>query len=148
MRRTFLAASIFLFVAMFISPSLSAQDNSPASNDELKPEEKLVILWTGADREAALNMAFMYAVNAPKYNWWKDVTLLIWGPSAKLLTEDKELQEEVKKMKEAGVHLKACKACADNYGISEKLEALGVTVKYMGGELSEYLKEGRHVLTL
>jgi len=147
MKRSFLFVSVFLFT-IIIAPSLFAQDNSSTTNDEIKPEEKLVVLWTSADRDVALNMAFMYAGNSYRFNWWKDVTLLIWGPSAKLLTEDIELQEVVKKMKEAGVHLKACKACADNYGASDKLEALGVTVKYMGGELTEFLKEGRHVLTL
>jgi hypothetical protein len=33
------------------------------------------------------------------------------------------------------------------YGISEKLEELGVEVKYMG-EITDYMKERRHVLTL
>ena len=148
MKRSFTFISILFLFTAIITPSLYAQDNSSAANDELKPEEKLVVLWTSADRDVALNMAFMYAANSPRFNWWKDVTLLIWGPSAKLLTEDTELQEVVKKMKEAGVHLLACKACADNYGVADKLEALGVTVKYAGGDLTNFLKEGRHVLTL
>jgi hypothetical protein len=42
--------------------------------------------------------------------------------------------------------LKACKMCADKYGISAKLQSLGFEVKYMS-ELTDYLKEGRHVMT-
>jgi hypothetical protein len=43
-------------------------------------------------------------------------------------------------MKEAGVALFACKACADIYGVSDKLSSLGIDVKYMGVPLTQYLK--------
>ena len=43
-------------------------------------------------------------------------------------------------MKEAGVKLRACKACSDAYGVSTNLEKLGVTVEYMGQPLTELLK--------
>ena len=51
---------------------------------------KLFVLWTSGDREVALKMVFMYTYNAKKYGWWKDITLVVWGPSAKLLSGDKE----------------------------------------------------------
>jgi hypothetical protein len=38
---------------------------------------------------------------------WKEVSLIVWGPSAKLLAADTELQEHVIEMKEAGVKLLA-----------------------------------------
>lgn len=110
-------------------------------------DDKLVVVWTSGDREVALKMTFLYTYNAQRNAWWKDITLLIWGPSGKLLTEDIELQDDVKKMQEAGVHIIACKGCADSYGISDKLEALGVTVRYTGVELTNYIKENRHVIT-
>ena len=112
------------------------------------PEDSLVVLWTSGDREVALNMAFMYTLNAKRREWWRDVRLIVWGPSAKLLSEDQELQAEVTKMRDAGVVLEACKACADRYGVSADLEQLGIDVRYMGIPLTEYLKKGRHVLTL
>ncbi|MGO1653075.1 DsrE family protein, partial [Senegalia sp. (in: firmicutes)] len=84
--------------------------------------DKLVILWTSRDREVALNMVFMYALNAKIHNWWKDLTLIIWGPSSKLLSEDEELQDYISKMKEEGIDIVACKACSNNYGVTEKLE--------------------------
>ncbi len=101
----------------------------------------LVVLWTSGDREAAFKMAFMYTLNSKKRGWWEEVTLVIWGPSSKLISEDQELQEELEKMKQAGVELLACKACADGYGVTESLERLGVTVKYMGQPLTGFLKE-------
>lgn len=109
-------------------------------------KDKLVVLWTSGDKELAMKMVFMYTYNSKKYGWWEHITLLIWGPSAKLLTEDKELQDYVKKMQELGIETLACKACADSYEISEKLEALGITVRYTGKDLTNFIKE-RHVVT-
>ena len=52
-------------------------------------------------------------------------------------------------MKDAGVELLACKACTDSYGVSEVLENMGITVKYMGLELTEFLKdEDTRVITI
>ncbi|MCP4901388.1 MAG: DsrE family protein [bacterium] len=116
---------------------------------EVRPEDKLVVVWTSGDRDVALKMVFMYTYNASasRFGWWDDITLVVWGPSAKLLSEDKELQEYIAKMKEAGITLEACKACADMYEASGKLTELGIDVKYMGDVLTNYVKEGRHVLT-
>jgi hypothetical protein len=52
----------------------------------------------------------------------------------------------VKKMGETGVRLTACKWCADEYGVSEKLEQIGIEVKYMGKPLTGFLKSGQPVL--
>jgi hypothetical protein len=113
-----------------------------------KDKKSLVVLWTSGDREVALKMVFMYTLNAKLRGWWEEVILIVWGPSAKLLSRDEELQGKIGQMKEAGVVLEACKACADLYGVSPDLEALGIEVKYMGTALSDYLKEDRAVLAL
>jgi hypothetical protein len=119
-----------------------------SETDLTKNQESLVVLWTSGDRDVALNMVFMYTFNAKRRNWWNDVRLIVWEPSSKLLAEDVELQMEVSKMREAGVILEACKACADRYGVSDDLAQLGIDVRYMGVPLTEYLKEGRNVLAL
>lgn len=72
---------------------------------------------------------------------------MVWGPSSKLLAGDLELQEGIRQMKEAGVELLACKACSDMYGVSDKLAALGVDVKYMGVPVTDMLKSGWTSLT-
>ncbi|MFC2134183.1 DsrE family protein [Bacteroidota bacterium] len=136
----------FIFTLLLSSANLFAQEET-AEKKELKPEEKLVVLWTSGDKDVAMKMVYMYTYNAKKYGWWEDITFIVWGASAKLLSEDKDLQEYIAKMKDEGIDLKACKACADMYGVSEKLEELGVIVKYMGVDLTNYIKEGRHVLT-
>ncbi|MBN2436569.1 MAG: DsrE family protein [Spirochaetes bacterium] len=129
---------------------VSCNSNSQPENSQsigLGGNEKLVVIWSSADREVALKMAFMYTINSKKYGWWEDITLVVWGPSAKLLSEDKELQDNIEHMLSLGITVKACKMCADSYGVSSQLEDLGITVKLMS-ELTDYLKEGRKILTL
>ena len=132
---------------MTLSNFAQEQQNNTNTEQTIANNEKLVVVWTSSDRDVAIKMVFMYTFNAKKNGWWKDITLLVWGPSAKLLTEDKELQDYLKKMQEIGVHTIACKGCADLYGIADKLDNLGITVRYTGVELTNYIKENRHVIT-
>jgi hypothetical protein len=108
---------------------------------------KLLVVWSSADREVALLNVFMYTHNAKKRGWWDEVRLLLWGPSDRLLTEDVELQEGIRAMMADGVEVLACKACADRLGVTEGLEQLGVDVFYVGTALTEMLKEGWTTLT-
>ena len=110
--------------------------------------EKLAVLWTSGDPFVAHKVCFMYTHNAKKAGWWNEVQLIVWGPSSKLLAEDNDLQTAVKAMMADGVVVKACKACADSYGVSDDLAVLGIEVKYMGQPLTEMLKSDQwQVLT-
>ncbi len=142
-----IATSLLLFVlGMFLN--VYAGEEKPISPDNsLETPSKLLVVWTSGDREVALKMVFMYTFNAKKRGWWEEIRFLIWGPSSKLLSEDKELQKGIKQMKEAGVEIVACKACADLYGVSDKLESLGIEVKYMGVPLTEMLKSDWTTIT-
>ena len=110
-------------------------------------QDHLTVIWSSADPEVAHKVCFMYTHNAKRHGWFENVTLIVWGPSAELATRDTSIQEKLEEMKADGVVLEACKACSDSYGASEKLEELGVDVRYMGTPLTDYLKEGRKVLT-
>ncbi len=142
----FLAVTAIFIMFSYQAKAQTGEAQKPDSTIEIPANEKLVVIWTSGDREVALKMVFMYTLNSKKYNWWDDITLVVWGPSARLLTEDKELQDYMKQIIDAGIVVKACKGCSDQYGVSEKLEQLGIEVKYMG-EITNYIKEGRHVLT-
>jgi len=109
--------------------------------------QQLAVVWTSSDPEVAEKVCFMYTHNARLQGWFDEVVLIVWGPSAKLLSEDKDLQERVKKMIADGVKVEACIACANMYGIANQLKALGIDVKGMGPVLSAYLKEYWKVLT-
>jgi hypothetical protein len=108
----------------------------------------LVFLWVTQDKGAAQNMVFMYTKNSRLKGWWDKVVLVVWGPSARLLSEDEELQAGLEELREAGVELMACKACSDRYGVSEKLADLGINVVYMGAPMTKFLKEGWATLSV
>jgi len=116
--------------------------------DPKEVEPGLVVVWITRDREAALHMALMYAKNSRLKGWWRDVHLLVWGPSADALAHDAELAGELAACLEAGVEGYACRACAERYGLVERLKALGLAVVYAGEPLTSYLKSGWKVLTV
>jgi len=143
-----LKITAFCLICLVFLGTASADDKTAfLQENQTANSSKLGVLWTSGDREVALNMVFMYTYNAKKLGWWDEIRFIVWGSSSKLLSVDLELQQEIKKMKEVGIELVACKACADRYGVSKKLEELGITVKYMGQPLTSMLKTDWVVLT-
>ena len=108
---------------------------------------KLLVLWRSADGESALHPALAYAHNSKRRGWWEEVLLLVWGPSARLLAQDEQLQDQVKTMMNDGVRVVACRACAEMLGVADQLEQVGVEVFYVGEFFSGLLKEGWVTLT-
>ena len=114
---------------------------------ETESPSQLCVVWSSGDPGVAENVCFMYTLNAKKRGWFDVVHLVVWGPSAKLLTENRELQSEVKAMQKAGVVVEACVVCANNYGVADKLRAMDIDVKPMGVPLSDRLKGAWKVIT-
>ena len=108
----------------------------------------LYVLWTNDNPITAENMVFMYTINSLVHGWWEKVTLIIWGATAQLVSEDVNIQAKIKKALEQGVHVTACKACADHLGVTETFEKIGIEVKYWGLPLTEVLKNNEHLLTI
>ncbi len=121
--------------------------SAPSHADDGKAPSQLCVVWTSGDPGVAKNVCFMYTHNAKKRDWFGVVHLVVWGPSAKLLAEDKELQNEIKAMMKSGVVVEACVACAKNYGVVDELKKLGIDVKGMGQPLTDRLKGNWKVLT-
>lgn len=109
--------------------------------------DSLFIIWSSDDPEVARNLVFMYAHNALRHGWWERVRLVIWGPSARLACRDREIGDALRAMIRDGVEVWACRACADNYGLSGELAALGADVRYMGEPVTAMLKDGWKQLT-
>lgn len=131
---------LIIFIAILFMPTALGQ--------EVKSEsDTLVVLWTSGDIDVAEKMVFMYVSAAKSAKWFDEVVFIIWGPSAKLLSENANLQERLKKMQEMGIRTEACVACARMYGVDDDLRDLGIDVKGMGGPLSDYLKKRYHLLT-
>ena len=108
----------------------------------------LYVLWTNGDPVTAEKMVFMYTINSIIHSWWEKVTLIIWGAPAKLVSEDANIQKKIKEALDAGVHISACKACADQLGVTETLEKLQIEVKYWGLPLTEIMKNNQPLLSI
>lgn len=109
---------------------------------------KLNILWTSGEPDTFFKMVAMYAINAPKKGWWQEVSIIIWGASARLVGEHVAVRRRLLELSEAGVELRACRACAEQLGVAEVLEDLGIDVDYMGEPLTELLKSDAKLLTV
>jgi hypothetical protein len=74
--------------------------------------------------------------------------VIIWGASAKLVASDTQVQTEIIEMINQGVRIEACKECSDNFEVTDKLTKLGISVRYMGEPLTDYIKSGEKILTI
>lgn len=110
--------------------------------------EHLYVLWTNDNPITAEKMVFMYTINSLKHGWWEKVTLIIWGATAKLVSEDVNMQAKIKEALDVGVDITACKACADQLGVTENLEKLNIDVRYWGVPLTDILTNEKPLLTI
>jgi hypothetical protein len=135
-----LILSVYLGLAAVLCMPVQGQEKENSNS-------RLAVLWSSGDPDVAHRVCFMYTHNAKKQKWFDEVTLIVWGPSARLLAGDKDLQAEVRSMIADGVNVQACLACSDSYGVTEQLRRLGIDVKYMGKPLTDLLQQGWKVLT-
>jgi len=135
---------ILLLLAFSICSAklLIAQDGKIAT-----PSDTLVVLWSSGDPDVAEKACLMYTHAAKKNNWFKEVILIVWGPSEKLLAENSKLKDKIAVMKKDGVIVEACIACSNMYGVTNDLKVCEVDVKGMGVPLTRYLKRGYKIVS-
>ena len=107
---------------------------------EREPIDRLAIVWTSGDPDVAHRMVLMYGHAAVRQGWFREVRVIVWGPSARLLAGDNSLQQKLAEMQKDGAVLQACIVCADSYGVTDRLRELGLEVKAMGKPLTELLQ--------
>ena len=134
-RRDSMGALAAMGLGAMGASAMGAQDGGGASPN------KLFMLWTSGDPDVAHRMALMYSHAAKRFGWYDDVTLIVWGPSQRLLCADKDLKAKIKEMQGDGVKVEACIACAQTYGLVEDLKELGLPVIGQGGPLSAAMKD-------
>ncbi len=108
---------------------------------------KLLIVWSTEEVEVAKKMVLLYGSVILPMGYWDAAHLMIWGPSARVLAESEALQEMLKTVQESGVETSACVVCSDDYGVSAKLESLGVETTHTGELLTEALQNDWKVIT-
>lgn len=110
--------------------------------------DRLNILWITDNKETVFNMLSMYAINSIHRGWWKQINIILWGASVKLVANDTQVQTEVLEMIQTGITIEACQDCCENFGVAPIIKKLGITVKYMGASFTQYIKEGENILTI
>lgn len=108
---------------------------------------ELAVIWSSSDKDFARNTVFNYALNAKCRQWWSDVYLIIWGPSARLLAEDSEIKDSVSEMKSKGIKVSACAQNAYSYGVCDALMSMGIEVMGMQQPAAELMRRGAKVIT-
>ena len=103
-------------------------------------KNKLLIVWSSGEKEVAKKLVLLYGSVMLERKYWDEATIMIWGPSAKLLANDSELKEQMKTVRDSGVAFNACVVCTDDYGVSDELENLGVELIHTGEMLTEALQ--------
>ena len=108
---------------------------------------KLLLVWSTEEKEVAKKMILLYSSVILERGYWDEAHLMIWGPSARALAGNEDLQQMLKTVQESGVETSACVVCSDDYGVSEKLESLGVSTIHTGELLTEALQSDWKVIT-
>ncbi len=90
----------------------------------------------------------MYGMNALRHNWWDEVEVIVWGATVALVTENLAIQALIQEAKEVGVRVSVCKSCAQELGVAQKIDALGLEMMFWGEPLSNLLKENQKLITI
>ena len=64
-----------------------------------------------------------------------------------LVAENEELQNKLKEIAHTGVKIQACVVCSDSYGVSSKLEELGIELIHTGEMLTQALQSDWKTIT-
>ena len=91
--KTKILLTILTTILFFNTTKVMGQQEKPENTPD-----KLVIVWTSDDPYLAERMVLMYAHAAKTAGWFKEVTIVIWGPSAKMVSENLKIQEKLKAM--------------------------------------------------
>ena len=113
----------------------------------MQETKKLHVIWTTGEKDVAIRMIFQYLMNAKANGWWDEINLIIWGPSAKLAAEDKEIQAEIQMCLDSDMTIEACSVCTDSYGVTRQIMKLGISVRLMGEPFTEYMRGEDTVIT-
>ena len=103
---------------------------------------KLCIIVSSGEK-GVIKTALQYARRTVTESFMEDTKLFLFGPSEDVIAYDTELQSFVKSfMQETGRDILACRWCAEDYGVSGKLEEMNVKVDFIGEQVSQTIREG------
>lgn len=104
-------------------------------------KENLLIVISTSEADSIMKFPLLYGgVSIPR-GYWKRVHIMFWGESIITLHETEKLQNMVEDMQGVGVEFSSCVVCAEEYGVVDELEALGIPCEHTGELLTQALKD-------
>ena len=104
-------------------------------------KDNLLIVWTNGDIEVANKFPLLYSSVILEREYWKTAHLMLWGPSIKLVKENTQIQEQLKKIQNTGVKMSACIVCVEDYDATSILNELNIEITHTGELLTKALKD-------
>jgi len=102
--------------------------------------DKVVVIIATKEKEKAIT-GMMYAKNAAKNKWLKDVKVVFFGPAEKLIAEDEEAGAYAADIAQL-TETYACKYLSDRDNISDKIRKQNIKIENVGTIISDYVKDG------
>jgi len=103
--------------------------------------DRLVVILASGDPRV-VEAGLMYARNAVKHRWMREVKLFLFGPAESAVASEPTLRKAIEAVLDEGMTPMACKACSDKDSVSDALADLGCDVAYVGEPISEAIRDG------
>ena len=112
-------------------------------------KENLLIVISSEDKEVLSKFPLLYGSVILPRGYWNKAHIMFWGPSIKLIAQDKQLQKSIKEIQKTGVKMSACVVCVEDYGLVKSIKKQGIKVNHTGELLTKALKSKKwEVLTI
>ena len=103
-------------------------------------KENLLIIISTPSIESIKKFPLLYSSVALERDYFKQLHVMFWGESIKILQHDESLQSMVIQIAKTGVEFSSCIVCSNEYGATEILERIGVTCNHTGELMTKALK--------
>ena len=142
-------ASLIAMMALFASMATVSMAHGNGTGADYSPQGSgNVIIMIASGNAEDIFFGLLYADRAIKNQWMDNVKVVLWGPAQKTIASLPADSDQVKLIKSImsrggkSARIWACKACADRYGVADKMEKLGCEVFHVGNATSYLLKLG------
>lgn len=107
-----------------------------------------IIISSGLEAKGKALAGMLFAKNVKIREYAEDVRVVFFGPSEQALAQgDPEFVQYYRDLSDAGVVSTACAKIAQDSGIKEELQTLGVGLEPVGSIITKHVAEGYEVIT-
>lgn len=105
-------------------------------------EKKKLLVIVSSEEKSKISVGINLAINSKKNDSYEDVRLFFFGPSEKVVAEDKEVGEAVSELIRIGINPYACVFLSDGMEVTPRLKDLGINVVGISKEIADAINSG------